>query len=160
MNKTRVSHFPPAKPPPLHDKIHAEVAFDYGGFGLLNGSPTEEGLLIKNAQAVFQRATEVVGIPPERIVVFGQSMGLGVALSLVRELALQEASVAGLVISGSFPDVPTMLAEYRTIFGLRVLGPFARFPSLLALVAKAMRNKWPNRDRLVDIVQQSPRYHI
>jgi abhydrolase domain-containing protein 12 len=72
-------------------KIHV-LAFDYRGFGLSSNSPSEAGLLL-DARAVFAWATDVAGVPAERIVVFGQSMGAGVAISLARELAVQEDSV-------------------------------------------------------------------
>ncbi|KAF2829383.1 alpha/beta-hydrolase [Ophiobolus disseminans] len=140
------------------DKIHV-LAFDYRGFGLSSGTPSEEGLMI-DAQSVFRWAVEIASIAPERIVVFGQSMGSSVAIALVRELALQKVSVAGLIITASFPDVPTVLSEYRTIFGLRALGPLAKFPRLKELFSRGMCNEWPNLDRLVDIVRHSPVYHI
>lgn len=139
-------------------KIHV-LAFDYRGFGLSSGSPTEQGLLV-DAQAVFQWATEVAGIPAQRIVLFGQSMGSGVAIALTRCIAVQKIPIGGLIITGTFTDVPTMLSEYRTFLGLRVFGPFAKFPSLMTICTRGMRNKWPNRDRLVEIVRHSPSYHI
>jgi abhydrolase domain-containing protein 12 len=139
-------------------KIHV-LAFDYRGFGLSSGDPSEEGLLI-DAQSVFRWATEVAGVAPERIVLFGQSMGSSVAIALARDLALQKISIAGLVITGSFPDVPTMLCEYRIFFGLRAFAPLARFPTLKTLCTRGMRNRWPNLTRLADVVRLSSAYHI
>jgi len=127
--------------------------------GLSSGRPSEEGLIV-DAQAVFQWATDVAGIAPERIVLFGQSMGSSVAIALARTLALQKVSVAGLIITGSFPDVSSMLAEYRTFFGLRAFGPLARFPGLKAFYTQGMRKQWPNLNRLAGTVRLSPAYHI
>jgi abhydrolase domain-containing protein 12 len=87
-------------------------------------------------------------------------MGAGVAIALTRDLALQKTIVGGLIITGAFPDVPTMLAEYRTIFGLRPFGPLARFPGLMAFCTRRMRNKWANIDALVNLVRNSSRYHV
>jgi abhydrolase domain-containing protein 12 len=140
------------------NKIHV-LAFDYRGFGLSSGSPTEQGLLL-DAQAVFSWATKVAGIPAERIVVFGQSMGSGVAIALTRDLAIQQVPIAGLIITGAFTDVRTMLSEYRSFFGLRPFGPLAKFPGLMAVCTQGMRNKWQNRDGLIDIVRHSPSFHI
>ncbi|KAH9888736.1 Alpha/Beta hydrolase protein [Xylariomycetidae sp. FL2044] len=139
-------------------KIHV-LAFDYRGFGLSPGVPSEAGLL-SDARAAFQWATDVAKIPPERIVVFGQSLGSGVAISLVDDLSLRSISPAGLVISSSFPDVATVLAEYRPAFGLRALGPFVRFPGVMDYFRRSMRNKWPNKQRLAEVVRRSSRYHI
>jgi abhydrolase domain-containing protein 12 len=140
------------------NKIHV-LAFDYRGFGLSSGTPNEEGLIL-DAQSVFKWATDVAGISPERIIVFGQSMGSSVAIALVRELSLQKISIAGLIITGSFPNVPTMLTEYRTFFGLRPFGLLARFPRLKTLLTRGMHNQWPNVDRIVDLVRYGPTYHV
>lgn len=137
-------------------KIHV-LAFDYRGFGNSTGSPSEEGVMA-NTQSVYKWATEVANIPPERIVVFGHSMGAGPAISLVRELSHQDVSVAGLIITGAFPSVAELLSEYH-IFWLRTL-PIKRFPRLARLLTGGMRNKWPNKDRLLDIVRRSSRYHV
>ncbi|KAH9881940.1 hypothetical protein J1614_001111 [Plenodomus biglobosus] len=142
----------------MPDKIHV-LAFDYRGFGLSSGTPSEQGLII-DAQAVFQWATNTAGIDPKRIVVFGQSMGSSVAIALTQHLALQKISIAGLIITGSFPDVPTMLSEYRTIFNVRAFGILARYPYLMALCTRGMHNRWPNLERLADVVRNSPAYHI
>ncbi|KAH7408120.1 Alpha/Beta hydrolase protein [Phaeosphaeria sp. MPI-PUGE-AT-0046c] len=140
------------------NKIHV-LAFDYRGFGLSTGTPTEEGLGI-DTQAVFDWANRIAGLPAERIVVFGQSMGSGVAIALVRDLALQKIHVAGLIITGAFTDVQTMLSEYRSFFGFRPFGPLARFPGLMAMCSQGMQNKWLNRNGLVDVVSYSSSYHI
>lgn len=137
-------------------KIHV-LAFDYRGFGHSTGSPTEDGLR-EDVLSVYKWAAEVAMIPPERIVVFGQSMGAGPAISLAHELSIQNIAVAGLIITGAITSVPECLTEYR-IFGLRIL-PISRFPALLSWLTRGMQNKWPNKQRLTDFIQQAPRYHI
>ncbi|KAH7076605.1 Alpha/Beta hydrolase protein [Paraphoma chrysanthemicola] len=139
-------------------KIHV-LAFDYRGFGLSSGSPSEDGLCI-DAHAVFDWATQVAGIPASRIVLFGQSMGAGVAIALTRDLVLQKVTVAGLIMTGAFPNVRTMLAEYRSFFGLRPYGLLARFPGLMDICTRDMRNKWKNRDALADMVKYGTNYHV
>ncbi|KAH5134496.1 hypothetical protein HBH70_142770 [Parastagonospora nodorum] len=140
------------------NKIHG-LAFDYRGFGLSSGVPSGQGLRV-DAQAIFDWAHKTAGVPSERIVVFGQSMGSSVAIALTRDLALQKISVAGLIITGAFPDVPTMLGKYRTIFSLRPFGLLARFPGLIAFCTRRMRNKWANIDALMDLVRNCSRYHV
>lgn len=140
------------------NKIHV-LAFDYRGFGLSTGSPTEQGLRI-DIQAVLDWAVEVAGVPTDRIIIFGQSMGSGVAIALVRSLALQNISVAGLIVTRAFPDILTLSSEYRSFFGVRPFGPLAKFPNLKAICTRSMQNKWLNRDALVDIVRHSPSYQI
>ena len=87
-------------------------------------------------------------------------MGSSVAIAFVRTMAIQKVSIAGLILTESFPDVPTMLAEYCTFFGIRAFWPLAQFPGLKAFCTPGMRNQWPNLNRLADVVRHSPAHHI
>ena len=57
------------------------ILFDYRGYGLSSGSPSEEGLL-RDGEAVRQYVTATLGVPQERLVYFGYSLGSGVAVLL------------------------------------------------------------------------------
>ncbi len=63
----------------LADAGYGLVALSYRGYGGSTGSPSEEGL-IADAQAAYAFAT--ARVPPERIVVWGESLGTGVAVAL------------------------------------------------------------------------------
>ncbi|EFX03779.1 abhydrolase domain containing protein 12 [Grosmannia clavigera kw1407] len=116
------------------DRIHV-VAIDYRGFGTSSGTPSEAGLQT-DAQALVDWAVHVAGISPSRIVVFGQSLGTAVAVSLVQRLAEQEALLfSGLVLVAPFADV----AQY--------------VPRLLAYLHTLVRAKWPTSDRIADFVR-------
>jgi abhydrolase domain-containing protein 12 len=95
------------------DKIHV-LSFDYRGFGLSSGLPSEQGLLF-DALAVVKWATTTAQIPSDRIVIYGQSLGSAVSISLVNHLAKQHSSLpfAGVIISASFADLPSLTATYR-----------------------------------------------
>ena len=56
---------------------------DYRGYGRSTGSPSEQGLY-RDARAVYAAALER-GFPPERIVVFGESLGSAVSIDLAAE---------------------------------------------------------------------------
>src|SRR5687767_5280404 len=58
------------------------VALSYRGYGGSTGSPTEPGL-IADARAAYDFA--VARYPAERIVLFGESLGTGVAITLAAE---------------------------------------------------------------------------
>ncbi|KAL9038757.1 MAG: hypothetical protein Q9180_002939, partial [Flavoplaca navasiana] len=53
--------------------IHV-LTFDYRGFGLSQGSPSEKGLIM-DAISVVEWAMNTAGVPPSRIMIFGQSIG-------------------------------------------------------------------------------------
>jgi len=57
------------------------VLFDYRGYGLSGGKPSEAGLLLDGESVVKFVETEL-GVPGDRIVYFGQSLGAGVATLL------------------------------------------------------------------------------
>ena len=84
---------------------HAALMVDYRGYGLSEGSPSEEGLR-EDARAAWRHLLEERGVEPERVVVAGHSLGAAVAAGLARE-----TSPAGAVLSGVFTSVPE-LAEH------------------------------------------------
>jgi fermentation-respiration switch protein FrsA (DUF1100 family) len=85
------------------------LIIDYRGFGLSEGSPSESGLYL-DACAAFDWLASRDDVDPQRILVFGRSLGGGVA----SELALRR-SPAGLVLESSFTSVADMT---RSVFGV------------------------------------------
>jgi hypothetical protein len=63
------------------------LAVSWRGYGGSSGSPTEDGL-IADAHAAYAHALSR-GVPPSRIILFGESLGTGVAIALAasREVA-------------------------------------------------------------------------
>ncbi len=77
------------------------VAFDYRGFGASTDSvPTELGLY-QDARSVYTYLRDTIGIDPARIVIYGHSLGGGVATELATG-----APAAGLILEGTFRSVP------------------------------------------------------
>lgn len=72
------------------------ASVSYRGYPGSDGAPSEEGLL-QDSRALWGWATQELGVPPERIVVHGQSLGGGVAVEL-----LTEVRPAGLVLDSTF----------------------------------------------------------
>jgi fermentation-respiration switch protein FrsA (DUF1100 family) len=71
------------------------LAFDYRGYGENEGVPTEQGLY-RDADAAYQYLREEVGVPANRIVVFGHSLGSAVAVDLASRVP-----TAGLIVEGA-----------------------------------------------------------
>lgn len=78
------------------------LIFDYRGYGLSTGSPSEQGLY-QDATASYRYLTESLGIPGERIILYGESLGAAVALELATKVR-----VKGLILEGAFTSVPDM----------------------------------------------------
>ncbi|KJR89661.1 abhydrolase domain-containing protein 12 [Sporothrix schenckii 1099-18] len=134
-------------------KIHV-LTFDYRGFGRSTGTPSESGL-ITDALAVVDWAMNVAGIPPSRIVIFGQSMGTAVSIALSERLALQPQPVvfAGTVLVAPFVDVATLVATYCVAGTVPILSPLARFPWLFTSLQHFIKDKWPSKDRIAQYVR-------
>ncbi len=81
------------------------LLFDYRGYGNSEGRPTEEGTYL-DAEAAHEHLIRVEGIPPERILVLGESLGGAVAIELARR-----RRVAGLVLENTFTSLPDIGAE-------------------------------------------------
>lgn len=148
------------------DRIHI-VAIDYRGFGLSTGAPSEDGLLTDATTLVNWAMSQ--GIPPHRIIIWGQSLGTAVATSLVHHMALRHEPVlfSGLVLVAPFADVPSLTATYRVAGRIPLLGPVARFPLVFDFLNTFILDKWPTKERLAGFVRRcealpvdSKTYHI
>jgi fermentation-respiration switch protein FrsA (DUF1100 family) len=82
------------------------LIFDYPGYGCSAGRPTEAGCYAA-AAAAYDWLTKERGIPPERILLYGESLGGGVAV----DLALTRPHRA-LVLNRSFTSVPDVAGAY------------------------------------------------
>ena len=97
--------------------VHVLVP-DYRGYGLSEGSPSEAGVRL-DARAALEHLTGARGLPEERIVVFGRSLGAAIAVDLVRDrpvagLVLESAfTSAADVARGAFGPVGALLARDR-----------------------------------------------
>jgi uncharacterized protein len=72
------------------------LAFDYRGYGESGGVPSEAGLY-RDADAAYRYLTDQRGIPANRILIFGHSLGSAVAVDLASRVRS-----AGLIVEGAF----------------------------------------------------------
>ena len=78
---------------------------DYRGYGRSEGSPSESGVYA-DARAALAHLVEERGVPLERIVVFGRSLGGAVAIDLV-----SDQPVAGLIVESTFTSLGGMASK-------------------------------------------------
>jgi fermentation-respiration switch protein FrsA (DUF1100 family) len=101
--------------------------FDYRGYGDNPGSPSEERLAA-DARAVWRYATEQRGVSAERIVLYGESLGGGVAVRLAHDLCAAGTPPAGIVLRSTFPSLVDAAAHHYPWIPVRWL-LVDRFPS-------------------------------
>ena len=101
----------------LQTRLGASVLlYDYRGYGRSEGSPDEPGTY-RDARAAYRYLVEQRRVPPERLVLFGESLGSAVSL----DLALAHPAAA-LILEAPFTSLPAMART--TIFF--PLAPFVR----------------------------------
>lgn len=137
------------------DKIHV-LTFDWRGFGRSSGSPSESGLML-DALAVADWAMNVAGIPPSRILIFGQSLGTAVSIATASHFALQSPPIvfAGTILVAPFVDVPTLVATYSIAGTIPILSPLARFPQAFRYLRSFIRDTWSSKDRIATYIKSN-----
>lgn len=91
------------------------LIFDYRGYGRSSGKPTEEGTY-KDSLAAWKYLLEKRGVPENRIVVFGRSLGCAVASWLAREV-----DAKALVLESGFTSTADMAAKVYPYLPSRLL---------------------------------------
>ena len=117
----------------LHDLGVNLLIFDYRGYGKSTGTPTEAGLYA-DAHTCYDWLTQTNHVPPDHIVVYGESLGGGVATGLASDVP-----VAGLVLQSTFTSVPDIGARVYPWLPVKLLSRH-RYPSLLASTPSPARS--------------------
>jgi len=94
------------------------LIFDYRGYGQSAGKCSEKGTYL-DAEAAWRYLTEGRRIAPERIIVFGRSLGGAIAAHLARDHA-----PGALIVESSFTSVPDRAAEMLPLLPVRWLCRF------------------------------------
>ena len=89
---------------------------EYRGYGHSDGSPSEEGIYM-DAQAALDHLSQRSDIDPNKILVFGRSLGGAVAIEIASRCENRE-KVAGLIVENTFTSIPDIA---RTLFSFRAV---------------------------------------
>jgi len=94
----------------LHQLGLSVLLFDYRGYG--NSSPPfpNEAIVYEDGEAAWQYLTQIRGIAPEQIFLFGESIGGAVAI----ELATRHPDAAGVIVQSSLTSMQDM-ADYTKL---------------------------------------------
>ena len=105
------------------------LLFDYRGYGGNPGSPSEQGLA-RDVRAARRFLREVAGVPDERLLYFGESLGAAV----VTELATEHPP-AGLVLRSPFEDLASVGSVHYPWLPVRAL----------------LRDRYPVAEHIADV---------
>ena len=92
-------------------------AYDYHGYGASGGVPSEEAAY-QDIDAAYEYLTGELSIPPERIILYGYSLGSGPSVDLAAR-----RPVGGLILEGAF------VSTFRVITVYPIL-PFDKFNNI------------------------------
>jgi fermentation-respiration switch protein FrsA (DUF1100 family) len=95
----------------------AVFAYDYHGYGTSQGTASEINAY-RDIDAAYHYVTQQLGIPPQRIIAYGRSVGGGPTVDLVAR-----KPVAGLVLESAF------ITAFRTITHIPIV-PFDKFRNI------------------------------
>lgn len=91
------------------------LALSYRGFGTSEGSPTEQGLY-RDGRAAIAYARDALYVPPERLVLYGESLGTGVAVQMATEFP-----VGAVVLQAPFTSITDVAARLYPFMPVRML---------------------------------------
>ena len=127
----RVSYLPIFK-----DLGLATFLFDYRGYGKSEGKPSEEGTY-NDVEAAWQYLTQEKQIPPQKIIIYGESLGGAIASYLAQKISQQDGknSAGGLILASTFTSISDRAAELYPFLPIRFLSRFSynsidRLPSI------------------------------
>ena len=103
----------------FHQLEVSVLLIDYRGYGQSSPIFPNEARVYEDATAAWQYLTQVQQIEPERIFVYGHSLGGAIAI----ELATKHPEMAGLIVEGTFTSIQDMagLMPAIKLFPLRWL---------------------------------------
>jgi len=94
------------------------LVIDYRGYGRSQGAISEHGTYL-DAEAAWNYLTEIKNISPQKIVVFGRSLGAAIAA-----YSAEKHMPGALILESAFTSVPDMAAKLYPIFPVRLLSRF------------------------------------
>jgi pimeloyl-ACP methyl ester carboxylesterase len=94
------------------------LIFDYRGFGKSEGSPDEKGTYL-DAAAAWKYLIETKGYHPDQIIIFGRSLGSGIAAWLASEKHSKTV-----ILESSFTSLPDLGAKVYPFFPVRLLSRY------------------------------------
>jgi fermentation-respiration switch protein FrsA (DUF1100 family) len=91
--------------------------YDYQGYGTSQGKPSESATY-KDIEAAYNYLTQKLGISPQKIIIYGRSVGGGPSVELA-----SRKPVAGLILQSTF------ISTFRTVTVIPIV-PFDKFANL------------------------------
>lgn len=118
--------------------------------------------MLNDAKCVVDWGLNVAGIPPERIVLLGHSLGTAVAAAVALHYITLDTKIefAGLILCAAFTNCGRAFSSYSIGGVFPVLAPVRLIPSLQGWFSRRMRDTWLTDQRLMSLVRESSRFSL
>ncbi len=100
----------------FHKLGYSIFLFDYRGFGQSEGNFPTEPQLYEDAQAAWNYLTQARKVPPNRVVIYGHSVGGAIAI----DLAAKHPEAAALIVQSSFTSMRDMTKRFGVYWFLPI----------------------------------------
>jgi hypothetical protein len=97
----------------FHELGTDTLIIDYRGYGRSSGTPGEHGMY-RDARAAYQWLLATRHVPPDRILLYGESLGSAVAVHLAAEV-----QTGGVIVESGFTSVPDIAQKRLPILPVR-----------------------------------------
>lgn len=95
----------------------AVLAYDYHGYGTSEGKPSEKNTYL-DINSAYQYLTKTLNIPPQKIIIYGHSVGGGPSVDLA-----SRHQIAGLILESTF------ITAFRVVTVIPIV-PFDKFNNI------------------------------
>ena len=116
----------------------ATFLFDYRGYGKSEGQPSEEGTYA-DVEAAWQYLTQQRKIPPQKIIIYGESLGGAIASYMAQNIAQNSSqniaqknvqqeiknTAGGLILASTFTSISDRASELYPFLPIRWISRFS-----------------------------------
>jgi abhydrolase domain-containing protein 12 len=113
--------------------------------------------LIKDAISVTKWALEEAKVPPERITLVAQSLGIGLASAAAAHFVTQDPKIelGGIILCAPFTRSSDVFVQYRLLGAVPLLMLVNTIPSLQRWFTQRVTDTWDTSTRLQTLVRKS-----
>ena len=107
------------------------ITFDYRGWGLSSGKPSEEGVIL-DSLTILEWVLKTANVDPSRVLIVSQSFGTAISIGAVTHYAELHPTkpLAGIVTIAAFTSLRNVVGGYRMGGWLPLLGPLNIWPAM------------------------------
>eukprot|EP00281_Chroomonas_sp_CCMP1168_P025722 CAMPEP_0206235828 /NCGR_PEP_ID=MMETSP0047_2-20121206/13372_1 /ASSEMBLY_ACC=CAM_ASM_000192 /TAXON_ID=195065 /ORGANISM="Chroomonas mesostigmatica_cf, Strain CCMP1168" /LENGTH=574 /DNA_ID=CAMNT_0053660087 /DNA_START=184 /DNA_END=1905 /DNA_ORIENTATION=+ len=113
------------------------IGVEYPGYGPVPGNPCEGGVN-RHTRAAFNFIIQKLRIPPQRVIIFGRSVGTGPACNLVSLVNKSKKQVGALVLQSPYRSIRTLAKDLVGALGNVIMDRFDNESAITSCTAPTL----------------------